>query len=526
MKSDILLVENDADHVELIKNSFETARDRLNLRVSKDLKQAREDIQTRKPDLVICDLLLPDGRGDELLRASTHDFPILIITSQGDEQIAVEAIKAGAIDYIVKSPASLRSLPDLSLQAIRDWNGEQEQKRIKYELSKLSQALEQSPVSVIITTLDGSIEYVNLAFCEITGYSRKEVLGKNPRFLKSKNKAPETYQKLWETISRGEVWKGEFINLKKNGEVFWEAATISPIRDRDGRITHYLGVKEDITEKKLAAREREEYREKLELMVQDRTRKLENALLRERELQKSLQEALQQEKELGQLKTRLVSMVSHEFRTPLSIILSSSDILKKYGDRLKENQKEGHLERIIENVQLMNSFLEDTLVLGKLDSDKQIVKPVIIDIPVFLQSILEEILGQAGDERIININYIKTRSTCTTLLMDKNYLWHIFYNLIWNAVKYSSPAQVIDVEIEMSPHRLQLTVRDQGIGIPLKDQRHLFEPFHRGANTDEIVGSGLGLTVVKRTLDKLGGSIEFTSQPGEGSEFQVSIPHS
>ena len=161
-----------------------------------------------------------------------------------------------------------------------------ERKQAEEKLRQLSRAVEQSPASIVITNPAGDIEYVNPRFIEVTGYTLAEALGKNPRILKSGEKGPEAYRELWETISSGQEWRGEFHNKKKNGELYWESASISPIRDLTGRVSHYLAVKEDITARKQTEAERDQLIEDLQEALAQRE-VVERAAAHLRQLQKN-----------------------------------------------------------------------------------------------------------------------------------------------------------------------------------------------------------------------------------------------
>ncbi len=214
------------------------------------MRAYREALAARPPDLVLLDYLLPDGRADALLVSPPEagPCPMVLMTSHGDEAVAVDAMRRGALDYVVKSPEAFAAMPRTAAQALRSWQLLMDRKQAEDRVRQLSRAVEQNPASIVITDLSGAIEYVNPKFTEVTGYSFEEVRGQNPRLLKSGEMPPDQYRQLWETISNGGEWHGEFHNQRKDGALFWEQASISPIMDAAGRITHYVAVKEDITE--------------------------------------------------------------------------------------------------------------------------------------------------------------------------------------------------------------------------------------------------------------------------------------
>lgn len=266
----ILLVGDDEARITIISRAFERNKVQgCNLTIASDLREANACLAESLPDLAIVNWLLPDGKGIELLSGDTKEavFPTIIISSHGDEQLTAESIKMGAFEYIVKSESMLADLPHFSNRILRAWQDITTRKHTEEQLLILSRAVEQNPTSVVITNVKGKIEYVNPKFCQLTGYSFDEVIGKNPRVLKSGETRREEYKKLWNTIKTGGEWRGELHNKKKNGKLFWETASISAIKNTDGVITHYLAVKEDITERKRIEKVLEESYEQTEQLL-------------------------------------------------------------------------------------------------------------------------------------------------------------------------------------------------------------------------------------------------------------------
>lgn len=235
-----------------------------------------------------------------------------------------------------------------------------------------------------------------------------------------------------------------------------------------------------------------------------------------------MRKAIEKEKELSELKMRFVTMVSHEFRTPLSTILFSAGLLEKYRDRWSEEKKNTHLERIQTAVLHMTKLLEDVLLIGKGEAEKIEFKPESIDLENFCLEIVEE-----EQERSLNKLQIRLKTTdwkFTEVCMDEKLLRHIFSNLISNAVKYSQTDSVVEFELASQDGAACFRIQDQGIGIPVADQEHLFEMFHRGTNVGTIPGTGLGLAIVKRAVDLHGGEITVESEEGVGSTFTIKLP--
>lgn len=231
--------------------------------------------------------------------------------------------------------------------------------------------------------------------------------------------------------------------------------------------------------------------------------------------------ALQAEKELNQLKSSFVSMVSHEFRTPLEVILSSSNILDRYLDRLPPEKRTAQLRAIRRSVHRMNDLIDDVLLLGKFDAGALCCQPVPLDLPAFCERAANEIESAANRENAIRFLSTDDISEATA---DEGLLQHILTNLLGNAVKYSRPNEVVDFELRRSGTDAQFIIRDRGCGIPKADQARLFTAFYRGSNVGKTSGSGLGLVIAKRCVDLHGGTIACESEQGVGTTFTVTLP--
>jgi signal transduction histidine kinase len=231
--------------------------------------------------------------------------------------------------------------------------------------------------------------------------------------------------------------------------------------------------------------------------------------------------SLAREKELSQLKTNFVSMVSHEFRTPLGIILSSAEILDEYLDKLTPEERKEQLQSIQRNSRRMAGLMEEALLLGRFEAGKMDFKPAPLDLRLFCQRLLDEVLAATDHQCPIRI---KGESCQELAHADDRLLRHIFINLLTNAVKYSAPGTPVEFHVAAQGPDAVCVIRDRGIGIPESDREWLFEAFHRGRNVGERNGSGLGLTIVKRCVQLHGGKIRIDSKVGEGTTATVILP--
>jgi signal transduction histidine kinase len=231
--------------------------------------------------------------------------------------------------------------------------------------------------------------------------------------------------------------------------------------------------------------------------------------------------ALEKEKELSDFKSRFISMTSHEFRTPLTTILSSTELLENYQHKFTPEKKQQHFTRIKTATQRMVQLLDDVLLIGKAEAGKLTFSPAPIELSQFCNDLVEEVQLSSGRQH--EINYV-VRGTEQSACMDEKLLRHILFNLLSNAVKYSSIGSPVDFELNFQNTQVIFQIKDQGIGIPLEDQKHLFETFHRAKNVGTISGTGLGLAIVKKSVDLHGGQIAIESIVGVGTTFIVTLP--
>ena len=245
-------------------------------------------------------------------------------------------------------------------------------KRIEETLRKLSLAVEQSPSGIVITDLEGRVEYINDAVSHMTGYSREDLLGQNTRMLQSGQTPARSYADLWEALRAGHIWKGEFINQRKNGEEYTQFSIVAPIRQQDGRISHYLSINEDISERKLTARELDDYRTRLESLVEVRTHQLAQA--------KETAEAA------NRAKSAFLANMSHEIRTPMNAIMGMSALL--LDSRLDERQRE-FTGTIIQSSENLLNIINDVLDISKIESNQMLLESA----PFNLRQLVDDVLG-------------------------------------------------------------------------------------------------------------------------------------
>jgi len=361
-------------------------------------------------------------------------------------------------------------------------------------LKKLNKAIEQSPVSVVITDREGNIEYVNPKFCVLTGYQSEETVGKNPRILKSEEHNDDFYKRLWTTITSGRNWYGEFKNKKKSGEFYWESASISPILDENENITHFVAIKEDITERKIREHELLQAKEKAE--------------------------------EASKLKSYFLANMSHELRTPLVGILGYAEILS--GELASTDHKE-MANIILQSGQQLIDTLNSILDLSRVEANRTELDIKTYDLYEILSECCSLFKQSAKNKKLyLNFNVPPKHLYVDT---DKNLLIKVINNLINNAIKFTSHGGItISAELVLNKdnHMVEIKVSDSGIGIPDKYQGLIFEPFRQVSEglSRSFTGSGLGLTLSKKFIDLLNGSIKVNSKEGAGTTFTITLPYS
>lgn len=373
-----------------------------------------------------------------------------------------------------------------------------ERKRFEDELLKLSRAVEQSPASVVITNPEGDIEYVNTKFTQVTGYSKEEAMGKNPRIINSGHHSREFYAELWSEILSGKEWKGEFLNKKKNGDCFWESAQISPVINTEGDITHFVAIKEDISEKKKMIHELIIAKDKAEGM--------------------------------NRLKSNFLANMSHELRTPLNGILGYAEILTTL---LEDAEQVEMVQGIYESGKRLSETLNFILDLSEAETGKMeaILKDIAV-VPIIKESV-HHFAIEASKKNLILETVVKDENIIAHL--DGILLKRILHNLIDNAIKFTKEGTVkVEVGNEnlkargksKQPPVFYIKVEDTGIGIPEDKIDLIWEEFRQVSEgiSRNYEGPGLGLTISKKAVELMHGTITVASNYGAGSTFTVKFP--
>lgn len=404
------------------------------------------------------------------------------------------------------------------------------------DIAHLTSLFENATEGIILTGGTGNIVLINPAAQKMFYYNADELIGKPVETLIPDRVKPhhsELRAGFYKMPQNRTMGVGRDLHGKrKDGTDFPVEVSLSHYRRNDELFVIAFIV--DITKRKEIENDMLQQKKELEKVsndirklnaaledkVAERTQILKEALLRLEKSQKELSEALDKEKELNEIKSRFVSMASHEFRTPLSTVLSSASLLSKYVTTEDQQKRDRHIEKIKSSVKHLNDILEDFLSLGKLDEGKVEAQAANFNLKEFIDETIDEMKGLLKKGQHISFEY----SGSTEVFTDKKLLKNIIINLLSNAIKFSPDDSGIEVKSKVEKELLQLLVADHGIGISKEDQSHLFSSFFRGKNAVNIQGTGLGLHIVKRYADLLDGTVNLQSQLNEGTTITLHIP--
>lgn len=409
---------------------------------------------------------------------------------------------------------------------------------------RLRALIDMATDAIITISRKGIIESANAAASKLFGYADHEMFGQNIKILMPEpyhsehDGYLERYQKtaIPHIIGIGREVQGQ----KKDGTIFPIRLAVSEVPLTDETI--YTGIIHDISKEKAATAQIKQMNLELEQKVIERTEELGRTLERmlqtnetlaaemeqRREVEQllraresELQDSLHKERELNELKSRFLSMASHEFKTPLSAVLSSIELIEMYQKLEDQPKREKHIERIKGAIGQLTDILNDFLSLTQIEQGRVEVKKRWVDLQAIISSSIEGSEGQLSEGQQVALELAENP---TRVFSDPKLLKHILTNLISNAAKYSLPGKTITVRTQIEEKTLTIEVIDQGIGIPKEDQKHIYDRFFRARNVENIKGTGLGLNIVRQYTQLLGGQLQFTSQLGVGSIFSVHLP--
>lgn len=346
--------------------------------------------------------------------------------------------------------------------------------------------------AIFMVDPDGKVQNWNSGACLIKGYTEQEIIGRSISifYTDEENARGEPAHNLRMAHQEGRY---ECVGLRKrkDGSQFFADVVLTALYDEKGTLTGFIKITKDIT-----------------------------AQIKIRE---DLGKALTRERELNEMKSRFLALASHEFKTPLSVIQSSVNLIEKYQAPEMADKRIRHIDRIKSNVNNLKQLLSDFLSLEKLEEGLIHNDPVRTDLVKMANEVMQDLEEARKDGQQIQMDI---DGTSRDFPVDRHLLRNILNNLLSNAIKYSPPGSPIQFRLDFEENTVKFSITDHGIGIPPEEQPHLFERFFRAGNTGGISGTGLGLSIVKKYLDLMGGSISVKSHPDEGSTFSISIPAS
>lgn len=498
----VLIVEDSEDDAELLVYELERGcyvpiYERVD---TPDAMNAALDKQ--QWDIVVADYTLPSFSGPaalNLLKERGLDLPFIIVSGTIGEEIAVAAMKAGAHDYLMKgklarlAPAVERELRE----AVERRKRREAEQAVRQNEERFRALIENALDIITVLGADGLIQYESPSIEKVLGYKLGALIGKNiveyihpedtENFLNTLNQVAQNPSITLSIEFRFQHQDGSWRIIEAVGKNFLDSA---------------------------ASRGSVLSSEKSSIVINSRD-------ITERKRSEEIRNALERERELNEGRFNFVSMMSHEFRNPLSTILMSSELLKDFSDTITQEQKNRCLDRIEDAAQEMMRLLEDILSLTKAEVGKLEFHPKHFDLGEFCHNLVEGMqIAGANKQRLTYTIQGEYNQAC----MDETLLRHILTNLLSNALKYSSEDTKVWFEISCHEGEAIFKIQDRGIGISLEDQQLLFESFHRGENVGKVPGTGLGLCIVKKFVDLHGGKISLNSQVGVGTTFTVTLP--
>lgn len=451
--------------------------------------------RTYHPDIVITDIFMPIMNGldmAQIMKLEDHDTIIIATSANTETAYFMKAIEIG-INHFVLKPINFERIFNIIDRSVALVRLTQKYKAQSAYTNKLSLAVEQSPCTVVITDKAGFIEYVNPKFTSLTGYSMAEALGMNVRALKSEHTERAVYQDLWHTITSGREWHGEFCNQKKNGELYWESASISPLLDPQGAVTHFVAVKEDIT-----ARKQSEF--EINMLNTALAQRSEKLVAANRDLE------------------AFNYSVSHDLLTPVTVISGFAHVLLtkclKDGDACRK-----YVDSIKNEANSMDSLIKALLKLSRISSQQ--ISHGFVDLSALASAVTLEIRTRHPERRV----------SCTiapglSCAGEHDLLRIVLKNLLDNAWKFTAPREQAEVEFGtvIDGGIPVFFVRDNGVGFDGSKAGDLFNAFHRLHDYGDFKGFGIGLATVQRIIDKHGGNVWAEREIGRGACIYFTLP--
>lgn len=490
----ILLIDDDPNDRELILRELKKELPRADIIQIGSSEDFERVLQEADFEMVITDYQLNWTNGIQILKRLKKEkpmVPVIMFTASAGEEIAVDAMKSGLDDYIIKSTGQLMRLRG-SIRAAADHIAHRKaliEAEIRYR--DLFQGI---PIGLYQTSPDGRFLEINRAMVDMLGYPNSDTLFQTPTH--QLYASDEDYNAWSARMKKNGYVKELIVKMKRyDGEPIWVEINGKQVF-KDGILHYNEGSLQDVTDRILYQMEMKS-----------------NVAL-------EVARALDKERQLGDLRSQFITMTSHEFRTPLSSILTSAELLEHYGQSWSHEKIMVHLKRIQDAVKHIINMMDDILYIGKADAGKIPLQKEPMDLDEFLNTIIAEQKHSSRNSHPIEFT---SRGDCTRVMGDKKLIRQIISNLISNAMKYSAAGSQIHVNMGCDGDLATIDVEDEGIGIPSGQMDQIFEPFFRAENVGDIIGTGLGLPIVKRSVEAHGGTITVAARKPTGTKFSITL---
>lgn len=496
----ILIVEDEPAHAEAIRRYLMNAGDECNVIMASSLEEFNKIVAVVTPDLVIADINLPDGDAFSLLSSDmeSHPWPVLVMTSFGDEEMAVKAIKSGAIDYIVKSPEAFSNITHVVKRNLREWRSIQKIRETEQRFRILFETMDQG---VVYMDISGRITSANSAAEKITGYTLEEM--QDMPFL---NPGP------WITINDdGSLSPG----LPHPADIAFRSGT--PVKDK------VMGIHNPQREKFvwMIVSAIPQFRHESSVPYQVFTTFTDITELKQSEI--DLKEAKLKAEESDRLKSAFMANMSHEIRTPMNGILGFADLLKT--PELSGDSHKMYIEAITTSGKRMLDIINDLIDISRIEAGQTEIKKENTNIPSLIRELIIFFRPEADKKGIYLRSENELAEDHSLIITDKTKVAQIITNLIKNALKFTPRNGIIEAGCRLNDeHSILVYVKDSGMGIRKDLQEKIFERFRQGEGADLHEGVGLGLAISKAFVEMLGGYIGLESESGKGSTFLFTLP--
>ncbi|MGB5967941.1 MAG: ATP-binding protein [Spirulinaceae cyanobacterium] len=489
----LLLIEDSPTDASLLRKVLvSSGKQEWQLQQVRKLSEAIAICEQGAIDLIFLDLNIPDSQNLETitkLHLAVPNIPIVVL-AEAEGKLALAALNQGAQDYLVKSdittPLLVKTISYNLERSKHLQKLEESEERFRYII------FENTLQLMALLTPEGQVLEINRASLQFCDSTKEEVI--NNYFWEGSawNYSPKLQNWLQTAVTKageGNLVHQEIELQRARGGIEWIDFSLKPLKDKTGKVILLIAEGRNIDGQKKA--------------------------------EAKVKEALAKSEEVNELKSKVISTVSHEFRTPLTIIRSCTELLELYeGDHL-EPKKRKNFQRIQASISQMITLLNDMLLVGQAEAGKLEFNPVPLDLVAFCRETLEQLKVRITNNQTIHFTSPQEQIRA---VVDENLLGQILTNLLSNALKYSPEGETIDLRLSVQKEQAIFTIKDRGIGIPQKELNNLFDSFYRGSNVGNIQGTGLGLAIVQNALELQGGEIKVESELDKGTVFRVLLP--